>query len=94
MKPIKHIAMQKLVITLTLLLIHITLTACPVCEKQQPKLLKGITHGAGPESKWDYVIIWATVAIVLVSLYLSLKWICQPGEKQQTHIKHTILNFE
>jgi hypothetical protein len=86
--------MQKILITLILLFLHVTLMACPVCEKQQPQLLKGITHGAGPESNWDYLIIFLIVAIVLVSLYFSLKWLIKPGEKQLSHIKHTVLNFE
>jgi hypothetical protein len=86
--------MQKTFITFLLLLLNVTLMACPVCEKQQPEILKGITHGAGPESNWDYLIIWAMVDIVLVSLYLSLKWIFRPEVKQQSHIKYTVLNFE
>ncbi len=86
--------MQKILITLTLLFLYVPLMACPVCEKQQPQLLKGITHGAGPESNWDYLIISVMVAIVLVSLYFSLIWIIKPGENKQTHIKHTVLNFE
>ncbi len=86
--------MYKLFASLALLLLSMPVLACPVCEKQQPELLKGITHGAGPESGWDYLIISGMVAIVLVSLYFSLKWIIVPGEQQSTHIKHTILNSE
>jgi hypothetical protein len=86
--------MQKLLITLALFLLSVPLMACPVCEKQQPKLLKGITHGAGPDSNWDYLIISVMVALVLISLYFSIKWIVNPGENKHNHIKHTILNFE
>lgn len=86
--------MQKIFVTLTFLFLSMPLLACPVCEKQQPILLKGITHGAGPESNWDYLIICVMVAIVVCSLYFSLKWIIKPEEKQSTHIKHTVLNFE
>jgi hypothetical protein len=68
--------------------------ACPVCERNQPKILKGITHGAGPESNWDYVIIWTTVAIVLFTLFFSVKWLIRPGEKSDRHIKRFILNNE
>ena len=68
--------------------------ACPACEKQQPKLLKGISHGVGPQSKWDYVIVIAVALIVVATLYYSIKWIIKPGEKSATHIKRTILNFE
>ena len=67
---------------------------CPVCERNQPKILRGITHGAGPESKWDYVIVWATVAIVLLTLFFSVKWLIRPGEKSDRHIKRFILNNE
>ena len=86
--------MQKLLFTSILFVLGVPLLACPVCEKQQPKLLKGITHGAGPDSNWDYLIISLMAAIVLVSLYFSIKWLVKPGESKQTHIKHTILNFE
>lgn len=68
--------------------------ACPACEKQQPKLLKGISHGVGPQSRWDYVIVIIVSLIVLVTLYYSVKWIIKPGEKSASHIKRTILNFE
>jgi hypothetical protein len=86
--------MKKILITFLLLITNIALIACPVCEKQQPQLLKGITHGAGPESNWDYLIVWAIADIVLISLFFSVKYLIRPGETQETHIKHTVINFE
>lgn len=68
--------------------------ACPVCEKQQPKILRGITHGAGPQDNWDYMIVWTMVVIVVVTLFFSIKWLIRPGERSQTHIKRLILNNE
>ena len=68
--------------------------ACPVCEKQQPEVLKGIAHGAGPGSQWDYVIVWVAVIIVAVTLFYSLKWLIRPGEKAQGHIKQIIVNAD
>jgi len=69
-------------------------TACPVCERNQPAMLKGITHGAGPESGWDYVIVWTAVAVVVLTLFFSVKWLLRPGEKSDRHIKRVILNNE
>lgn len=66
--------------------------ACPACEKQQPKLLRGITHGTGPESQWDYVIIVVTVAFVLITLFYSVKWLIRPDESMEGHIKTSIIN--
>ena len=66
--------------------------ACSVCEKQQPKILRGITHGAGPQGRFDYIIIWIMVAITLATLYYSIKWLVKPGEKSGDHIKRFILN--
>jgi hypothetical protein len=86
--------MKKLILTGTLLCNALWLLACPVCERNQPKLLKGITHGAGPESRWDYVIVLITAAIVLFTLYFSVKWLMRPGEKSDRHIKRFILNNE
>lgn len=68
--------------------------ACPACEKQQPKLLRGITHGTGPDSQWDYAIVSITVIIVIFTLFYSLKWIFRPGEKSENHIKNLIINAE
>lgn len=79
------------ILVVAYLLIATPAWACPVCEKQQPELLRGITHGAGPESNWDYVIIWSMTLIVVVTLFFSLKWLLKPGEKSLDHIKRTVL---
>jgi len=68
--------------------------ACPMCERQQPKVLQGISHGAGPASDWDYVIIWAMVIIVACTLYFSIKMLVKPGESTGNHIKRFILTLE
>jgi len=64
--------------------------ACTVCERRQPELLRGISHGAGPESRWDLWIVAVVTAIVAVSLFFSVKWILRPGETAADHIKRSI----
>lgn len=86
--------MKKTISILILMLSTITAWACPVCEKNQPKILRGVTHGTGPESNWDYVIIWSVVAIVAFTLFFSVKWLVRPGEQAETHIKRSIFNNE
>ena len=86
--------MKKLFLIPCLLLLGILATACPVCERQQPKLLRGVVHGAGPGSNWDYLIVFVAVAIVLVTLFFSIKWMIRPGEKSGSHIKRYILNID
>ena len=66
--------------------------ACPVCEKQQPKLTKGLTHGAGPQSDWDWVIIAIISVITILTLIYSIKYLVKPGEKNEDHIKQSILS--
>jgi phage shock protein PspC (stress-responsive transcriptional regulator) len=66
--------------------------ACPICDKQQPKILRGITHGTGPQSNWDYVIVWVAVIIVLITLFYTVKWLIKPGEKNEDHIKRMVIN--
>ena len=73
-----------------LLFSNLEVMACDVCEKQQPKVLRGVTHGAGPQSDWDYAIVWAIVSVVLISLFFSIKWMLNPGEKESEHIKRSI----
>lgn len=85
--------MKKILLIIPLLIFSVISWACPVCEKQQPKLLKGISHGTGPSSDWDFVIIIVAVIIVLATLFYTIKWIVKPGEKNLNHIKRTVLKF-
>lgn len=82
---------KSLFIFLFVLLAQIV-SACPVCEKQQPKITQGLTHGAGPQSNWDWVIIAAITAVTLLTFIFSLKYLIRPGEKNSNHIKQSILN--
>lgn len=66
--------------------------ACDACKKQQPKLLQGITHGSGPGSNWDYLIVSIMVIITVYSLYAMIKCMAKPGDKAHQHIKNIILN--
>lgn len=84
---------NKLLIIGFLALIVGSLNACPVCERNQPKYLKGVVHGAGPENNWDYLIMWAVIAIVLLTLIYSVKLLFKPKELEPSHIKQAILNF-
>ncbi len=70
------------------------LTACPVCEQQQPEITQGLTHGAGPQSDWDWVIIAFIAFITLLTFVFSLKYLVWPGEKNSDHIKQSILSNE
>lgn len=83
---------KSIIVLIGLMLTHVASWACEVCKKQQPKILRGITHGAGPESEWDYVIIGIMVVIVLTSFFYTTKWIICPGEKELNHIKYSIFN--
>jgi len=86
--------MKKIFASLLLALSGLASFACPACEKQQPALLKGITHGAGPDGNWDYVIVTIVIIIVLITFFFSVKWLIRPGEKSQSHIKRLVLNNE
>lgn len=71
-----------------------TSLACTVCRSQQPKFLKGITHGVGPDSSWDYLIVAISVVIVVAVLFISAWKLIKPGEANSDHIKRSILNMK
>lgn len=77
-----------------LMVLPVVAMACPECERKQLEALKGVAHGAGPEQNWDYLIVGVTSLIVLVSLFYAIKWIVRPGEKNSSHIKREVLNFD
>ena len=82
--------MKKTITLLILILSELTALACPVCERNQPKILRGIVHGAGPNSNWDYVSIIITAIIAVFALLYSIKWLLKPNENNQNHIKYSI----
>ena len=82
--------MKKIIIFLFLILFQIAAFACPVCERNQPKVLRGIVHGSGPDSNWDYVSIIITMIIALFALIYSIKWLIKQNENKQDHIKYSI----
>ncbi|WP_234108891.1 MULTISPECIES: hypothetical protein [Chryseobacterium] len=82
----------KKIIGLILILAANFAMACDACQLQQPKLTQGFTHGTGPESKWDWVIVAVIALITLYTLIYTIKYIAKPGEKNKNHIKNSILN--
>ena len=85
--------MKYLLTFLLILFANLTIWACPACEKQQPKITQGLTHGGGPNSNWDWVIIAIIAAITILTFIFSLKYLIKPGEKNNDHIKVSILNY-
>ncbi len=85
---------MKKIITVVLLYLSsaVSALACTVCKKNQPALLEGITHGTGPESEWDYLIVMVTVAVVIGTLLLSVRLLVKPNESEQNHIKRSVIN--
>ena len=86
--------MKNLVMTLgaVLGLASQSVFACDVCEKNQPVVLRGITHGTGPQGTLDYIIIAISALIVLATMVYFVKYLVWPGEKDPKHIKRTIIN--
>ena len=78
--------------TLFLFLSHQFALACEVCKKNQPAGFENITHGAGPSGTIDYIIISTAAAIVIFTIYLTLKYLFRPRENNPEHIKNIVKN--
>jgi hypothetical protein len=73
----------------------LTASACDACKAQQPKILQGITHGPGPGSNWDYLIVSVVVLITIYSLYATIKCLVAPSKQDKEYnIKNIILKQE
>lgn len=68
--------------------------ACEICSAQQPVLLRGLTHGTGPQGNLDYFIVATALVIVLFALAWAVKCLARPGELSPDHIKRTILQHD
>jgi len=66
--------------------------ACNECQRNQPDFLLDVSHGDGPDSYTDYVIVVSGIIVVLITTFLALKYLFQRKKEASTvHIKHTIL---
>lgn len=65
--------------------------ACDTCKLRQLKVTQNLTHGAGPESNWDWFIVAIVVVITLLAFFYSVKYLVKPGEKNKNHIKYSFL---
>ncbi|WP_374950107.1 hypothetical protein [Mucilaginibacter sp.] len=83
---------RRTLILLFLFTPSLSVLACDACKKQQPKFLQGITHGTGPDSGWDYLIVAIMVVITLYVFAATLKCLIKPAESEERHIKRMILN--
>jgi hypothetical protein len=57
------------------------LTACPVCDKRQPKGFAGIIHGTGPEGLFDYWMLYGSIAIVVLTFMLFVWFAIKPDHQ-------------
>ena len=83
--------MKKIIVSLLLICTGIISRACPACEAAQPRVLKGLIHGSGPTSNWDYVAGIVTLLIVIfVLFFLVLEIISdsQPETLNFLNLKH------
>lgn len=79
---------------LTLLLLGGFAWACDACKLQQPPVTKNFTHGTGPESDWDWVIVGMVILLTLLAFIYSVKYLVKPGERDENHIKYSVLSDE
>ena len=86
--------MKKAIISFLLVIGGLQLFACPVCDRNKANALQGLTHGGGPQSNWDYVIVIVIGVIALLTLFYSVKWLIKPNENNLEHIKYSFLNEE
>jgi formate hydrogenlyase subunit 3/multisubunit Na+/H+ antiporter MnhD subunit len=84
--------MKKIITAVLLIAIYAGTYACPVCERNKPKTLQGITHGNAPDSSLDYVIVLCFSIVALATLIYSIKYLIKPNENNPAHIKYTLLN--
>ena len=66
--------------------------ACDACKLQQPKVTRDFTHGVGPRGDFDWIIVAVIAVLTIFTFEYSLKYLVKPGEKEQNHIKNSILN--
>ncbi len=72
--------MKKIILSISVFLLGaVRLFACELCKAQQPEILQDVAHGTGPQGTMDYVMLWGSAVIVLVTLVLSIWFLVKPN---------------
>ncbi|OOQ57826.1 hypothetical protein BC343_13685 [Mucilaginibacter pedocola] len=85
--------MRKYIVTIPVILVSGTAFGCDACKKQQ-SFFTGISHGRGPESTWDYLIVALMVIVTLYVLFAALNCMFRPYENHRSHIKYTFIESD
>jgi hypothetical protein len=83
----------KIAILVLLLITQSYYKACEACDLKQPKITRGLTHGAGPQSFWDWIAVGIIVLISALTVIYFIKYTLKPESKKSNHIKNSILHF-
>jgi hypothetical protein len=67
--------------------------ACEACDLKQPKITRGLTHGAGPQGFGDWLAVGVIVVISILTVIYFVKYTIKPESKKGNHIKNSVLNF-
>ena len=80
---------RKIFALLVTLLAALPALACPLCAKNQPKGFANITHGVGPGGPFDYVVLYGSIAVVVLTLGLFVRFLVRPeGRRNQARRAH------
>jgi len=63
----------------------VTAIGCPLCKKNQPAGFANITHGVGPQNGFDYVMLYGSIGVVIITLGLLGWYIFRPGQHPAQH---------
>lgn len=80
-----------LLTVLLLVTANVSTFACEACNVNQPKILRNITHGGGPQSNWDYFVVIMMVLITIYTLFATIRCLINPKESKYNHVKNEIL---
>ncbi|MFC7671369.1 hypothetical protein ACFQT0_31150 [Hymenobacter humi] len=51
-------------------------------RENQPKGFAGVTHGVGPGGAFDYVMLYGSIAVVVVTLMLFFRFLLRPDNRR------------
>ncbi|MBC8151408.1 MAG: hypothetical protein H7Z72_00700, partial [Bacteroidetes bacterium] len=58
------------------------------CGRQQSKGFANITPGTGPESAFDYCVLYGAIALVVLTLGLFVRFMIRPEIEAPRRLKH------
>lgn len=92
MNKLKKLKLKYFIGGIFILITQVALS-CPVCDREKAnQVTLGLSHGAGPDHNWEWLVVAGMAGITLFALFLAIKYFIKPDNAKTNEFKKSIFS--